>query len=147
MGKRNWNPWTEHFDSSDCLDTGLPHDAAPKRISTKRAQWRPIADIFQTSQALVLQIELPGLQLEDVGVEIKYRELIVFGQRRCEKDVQGATYHTMERGHGYFSRRFPLPPTANSSAVNATLKDGLLTIVIPKKEICDSNRRIPIETT
>ena len=147
MGKRNWNPWTEHLATPDRLDSGLAHDDAPPPQCGERASWRPVADIFETVQALILQIELPGLNLEDVTVEAKQREIMVFGLRRFEKNLQGAAYHALERGNGKFSRRFPLPPTADTAAITATLKNGLMTIVIPKKAPCETNRRIPIKTT
>jgi HSP20 family protein len=146
MGKNNWNPWAENMPSSDGLESDLARPKPHTGTLKGRVRWRPVADIYETHQTLVLQIELPGLRLEDVAVEVKHRELLVFGVRPFERDVQGAAYHSLERGHGHFSRRFPLPPQVKAGAITATLKDGLLTVVVPKHNRTDTNRRIPIET-
>ena len=71
--------------------------------------WQPQADVFESAEELTIQVELAGLSLDDVVLESKGQELLVYGERRFVKDVDGPAYHTLERSFGPFARRFVLP--------------------------------------
>jgi HSP20 family protein len=102
--------------------------------------WAPLADLMETPQAIIAQVELPGVPAELVVVEVLDGELVVRGERPCERgqepvcqeEAGDPIYHIMERAHGTFARRFPLPPGIDAGAVSARLEGGLLTITVPK---------------
>ncbi len=96
--------------------------------------WLPAVDVAETPDALTLYAELPGLAREDVDITIENNLLTVRGERRFEKDIKEENFHRVERAYGTFSRSFTLPSNVKSDGVEATFKDGVLSIRIPKVE-------------
>jgi HSP20 family protein len=99
-------------------------------VGTDAPGWTPPVDLYETGGAFVLTAELPGLTREDIDIHAEETRIVIRGERAghvpCEQ------YHRVERGHGRFSRAFLLPEPIEIEAVTADLKDGLLTITIPK---------------
>ena len=99
-------------------------------VGTDAPGWTPPVDLYETGGAFVLTAELPGLTREDIDIHAEETRIVIRGERAghvpCEQ------YHRVERGHGRFSRAFLLPEPIDIEAVTADLKDGLLTITIPK---------------
>ena len=99
-------------------------------VGTDAPGWTPPVDLYETGDAFVLTAELPGLTREDIDIHAEESRIVIRGERAghvpCEQ------YHRVERGHGRFSRAFLLPEPIDVEAVTADLKDGLLTITIPK---------------
>lgn len=99
-------------------------------VGTDAPGWTPPVDLYETGGAFVLTAELPGLTREDIDIHAEETRIVIRGERAghvpCEQ------YHRVERGHGRFSRAFMLPEPIDIEAVTADLKDGLLTITIPK---------------
>ena len=99
-------------------------------VGTDAPGWTPPVDLYETAGAFVLTAELPGLTREDIDIHAEETRIVIRGERGghvpCEQ------YHRVERGHGRFSRAFLLPEPVDVEAVSADLKDGLLTITIPK---------------
>lgn len=95
--------------------------------------WTPPADVLETPAAYVLRVELPGLSLPAVSVEVRGRELIISGRRDAEREEPGVVFHVLERAQGAFVRRFVLPPDADHAAITASLKDGLLCVAVPRQ--------------
>jgi len=95
--------------------------------------WTPVADVMELDDALVLDLELPGMTQEQIELKIEGDELIVSGERSMDRDQIGEQYHRIERAYGNFSRRFRLPSTVERGGVNASYKDGLLRILLPNK--------------
>ncbi|HEV7671333.1 MAG TPA: Hsp20/alpha crystallin family protein [Thermoanaerobaculia bacterium] len=96
--------------------------------------WLPAVDVAETPDALTLYAELPGLSREDVDITLENNVLSVRGERKFEKDVKEESFHRIERAYGAFSRTFTLPSNVKNDGVEATFKDGVLTIRIPKVE-------------
>ena len=99
-------------------------------VGTDAPGWTPPVDLYETGGAFVLTAELPGLTRDDIDIHAEETRIVIRGERAghvpCEQ------YHRVERGHGRFSRAFMLPEPIDIEAVSADLKDGLLTITIPK---------------
>jgi HSP20 family protein len=96
--------------------------------------WAPAVDIVENDHNLTVKVELPGVEPKDVAVTIENNVLTLKGERRIEKEVKKENYHRMEREYGNFARSFALPIFMDAENVKADFKDGLLTVVIPKKE-------------
>lgn len=101
---------------------------------TARHNWVPPVDIRESEDSLLLTAELPGLSKDDIEITVEDHVLSLRGQRKLEKDVQKESYHRMERAYGTFSRTFSLPTNVRTDQVNASFKDGLLHVEIPKAE-------------
>jgi HSP20 family protein len=149
MAKLNWNPWMGLADMKAELARAMAEHArsgrAPSAVSEKAYFWAPYADVLETSEAFVITVELPGVEREDVAVEVKTRTLWVYGERRFVKLCEGeGVYHSLERSYGPFARRFTLPKGVDRPGVAAVFKNGLLEITLPKERREDRRRRIQI---
>jgi HSP20 family molecular chaperone IbpA len=94
--------------------------------------WNPSVDLYETTDAFVLEADLPGVKSEDVKVEVQNSDLILQGWRSLEKSHTNGRFHTMERSSGHFMRRMKLPETVNKEAIEAEFKDGVLRVILPK---------------
>jgi HSP20 family protein len=106
------------------------------------ALWSPAADVFENTDEIILQIEIPGVRLEDVRLESLDGKLRVSGHRRTEPGVEPRHFVRMERIYGNFSREFSVPGAVDPGQIKATLRNGVLKIVAPKSE---KRQAIPVE--
>ncbi len=96
--------------------------------------WKPLVDIYETDEAIILKAELPGIKKEDVSVEIKDNVLTLKGERVEDKEVKNESYFRKERCFGTFSRAFNLQHRVQPDKIKARFKDGILKVEIPKPE-------------
>jgi HSP20 family protein len=91
-------------------------------------------DIRETAGAIEISAELPGINANDVQVSVEGSVLTIRGERKHEEEEEGETYHRVERAYGLFERSFTLPVSAELDTIEATYKDGVLALTIPKSE-------------
>jgi HSP20 family protein len=96
--------------------------------------WAPPVDIYEQDGNLVLKAELPGIDSKDVDVRVENNVLTLTGERKFENEVSREAYHRVERAYGRFSRSFTLPNIVDTANIKAEFKDGLLRVVMPKRE-------------
>jgi HSP20 family protein len=96
--------------------------------------WAPSVDIYEHDGNLVLKAELPGIDPKDVDVRVENNVLTLQGERKLDSEVKRESYHRVERSYGAFSRSFTLPTVVDTDKIKAEFKDGLLRLVLPKKE-------------
>ena len=100
--------------------------------------WEPTGslavDMYETNDAFVIKAAAAGVKPEDIEVNISNNVLTISGEIREEKKEEGARYHRLERRYGRFERSLALPARVNADKVKATLKDGVLTVEVPKVE-------------
>jgi HSP20 family protein len=95
-------------------------------------RWVPPMDLVETDEHLVLRADLPGLDRDDVEVEVKDGVLTIAGERRAEQEDNSNGYHRVERAHGRFSRSLSLPQGVDAGQVQADFDKGVLEVRIPK---------------
>jgi HSP20 family protein len=105
-----------------------------------RGAWAPNVDIYENKDQIVLEAELPGLSREDFEVTIENNVLTLRGERRFEKKDEGDNYHRVERAYGAFSRSFTLPQSITSDSASADYTNGVLRVVLQKREEVKSRR-------
>lgn len=94
----------------------------------------PQINVFRSRDgAVVVRAEVPGIRPADVHVEVEARRLTISGERKAAAPEQGSM-HRRERGHGQFSRTLQLPPDLAPEEASATVRNGLLTVLIPKRK-------------
>lgn len=93
----------------------------------------PALNVWEDGESLYAEAEVPGLKMEDIDVLITGNELTIKGRRATAPSATG-TFHRQERSIGEFTRIVTLPHEINAAKVEATLKDGVLTIVLPRAE-------------
>jgi HSP20 family protein len=90
-------------------------------------------DVKDTPDAFVFQADVPGLQEKDIEVQLDGNRLTIRGKRETEQRQPGHTYYAYERSFGSFARSFTLPASADGEKCTASLHDGVLTVMVPKK--------------
>lgn len=93
---------------------------------------RPKLDIREAGEAYIITVEVPGVQKEDVTVEVRNDSLIISGEKRQEQEKKEERYHRVERSYGTFRRVLALPDDAKGDEIRATFKDGVLTLRVPR---------------
>lgn len=105
----------------------------------------PPADVKETAQDYQLSLELPGMKLEELDIEVAGEMLTIRGQKREEREDASGSYRLSERRFGRFERSFPIPPDAQAERIEAQFKDGLLKVSLPKRtEAATPARRIEV---
>src|SRR5512135_2417066 len=106
------------------------------------ALWSPAADVYESPEEIVLNIELPGVSLEDVRLEALEGKIRVSGHRRADSGIEPRQFIRMERIYGNFSRDFPVPVSVDPALIKASLRSGVLRVMAPK---ADRGQPIPVE--
>jgi HSP20 family protein len=132
MALVRWDPArgldTFHTDINRVFDTffgGLTANGAMRR-------WVPAMDLVETDDHLVLRADLPGLDKDDVNIEVNDGILTVSGERKAEHEETKNGYHRVERAYGGFSRSLSLPQGIDAEQVQADFDKGVLEVRIPK---------------
>lgn len=94
--------------------------------------WAPKLDFSETKDAFVVKAEVPGVEQKDISVSIQDQMLTVKGEKHKEKEEKDEKYHRVERSWGAFARTIALPAGVDTEKVNATFKDGVLSVKLPK---------------
>ena len=111
------------------------HEQLGHLVGTDAPGWTPPVDLYETAEEFVLTAELPGLSRDEIEIQVEDSRIVIRGARSgggSTREIPCEQYHRVERGHGRFSRGFSLPEPIEAGGVTADLKDGILTVTIPK---------------
>ena len=106
----------------------------PTGTSSGEQMWAPALDMYETKDDIVLNFELPGVREKDVTLSITGDVLTLKGERAFDRDVKDESYHHVERVFGKFERSVQLPMEVQAEKVQATYRDGMLEVRLPKAE-------------
>jgi HSP20 family protein len=101
---------------------------------TTAGAWSPVLDVEESEDGFVLHVELPGVGPDDVEVSLEENILTITGERSFYRDRNADSFRRVERRFGRFHRSIRMPDRVDSDRVEASYKDGLLTITVPKAE-------------
>jgi HSP20 family protein len=93
----------------------------------------PPVDVYEDEQNLVLKLEVPGVNEEDLNVSLENDTLTIQGERKFEKEEKEENFHRIERRYGMFTRTFKLPTTVDAEKVGANYEKGILKITLAKR--------------
>jgi HSP20 family protein len=96
--------------------------------------WAPALDISERKDAYLVTVELPGVKMDDLKVTLEDDVLSIQGERHITNDTSEEQYHRIERRYGAFRRSITLPAHVMADAIEASLEDGVLRILVPKAE-------------
>jgi HSP20 family protein len=133
MALIRWEP-TREVDSLQSEVNRLFDGFFGNGSPTPKRRWVPAMDLAETDDQLVLRADLPGLERDDVQIEIKDAVLTISGERRAEHEEKSEGYHRVERAFGRFSRSLTLPQGIDADDVAADFDNGVLEVRIPKPE-------------
>lgn len=115
-------------------DFGLPSPFSEETGFT------PALNVSETEKELIVKAEVPGMDRKDINISLSRNLLTVKGQKKQEKEDENENYHIVERCYGRFSRTIRLPFEVEADNVNATCKDGVLKITLPKLETAKTRK-------
>ncbi|WP_130470919.1 Hsp20/alpha crystallin family protein [Candidatus Magnetaquicoccus inordinatus] len=98
------------------------------------SQWPLRVDIREEADHLLLLADLPGVEQKDIKLHVENNQLTISGERKMEDEKKRDSFHRIERMYGNFSRTFQLGNNTNPEKIQATFKNGVLEIVLPKRE-------------
>ena len=137
-GLRVLDPWKDFgslqerinrmFD--DTIRTLYPTDGEELEKDT----WAPAVDIYETNDSFVVSADLPGLDKDEIQIDLKDNTLTLKGEKKFEEKVSKDNYIRVERTYGSFVRSFTLPQNVDPEKIKAKYKEGVLEVTIPKKE-------------
>ena len=116
------------------------------KVGPWAAMGGPAVNVWEKPESFVLEAELPGFSMNDLDVTVEGAEVLLKGERKPAEKVEGATVHRRERWHGKFERRLEFPIDLDAEKAEATMKDGVLTLVLPKSPAA-APRKISIKTS
>ncbi len=111
----------------------LRWDPFQELLATNERGFAPSFEVKETKKAYVFRADLPGVKEEDLDLSLSGNRLTISGHREEERRDEGDRYYTYERSYGSFARSFTLPDGVDAEATEAELKDGVLTLTVPKK--------------
>jgi len=97
-------------------------------------EWLPSLDVAETKNEIVVKAEVPGLEPKDIDISLSDGLLTIKGENRQEREEKEENYHLVERSYGSFIRSIRLPNEVRSDKINASYKNGVLKVVLPKSE-------------
>lgn len=129
-----WNPFQEldrtawwwgvrPFDRSSCDDAQAPP-----------ADWAPPVNVYEDTENLVVEAQLPGIDIKDVNISVTDHTLELHGERKAAREDNRENYHFREAQYGSFARSFRLPNYVNPDQATAQYDKGILTVQVPKRE-------------
>jgi HSP20 family protein len=139
---RRWDPLKDLLELQERINR-LFEDGLASRLdgpSVDRRSWTPLADVYQTGDAVVVLIELPGIDEQDVELQLSGDRLTIHGHRRLEVPVRPDCFHRMERSYGSFSRTVDLPWEVDETRVKAQFRDGVLRLELPRSRVGRAGR-------
>lgn len=106
----------------------------------------PDIDVAETDKAFEVSVDLPGVEEKDIEVSLSEGALTIKGEKKAEKEEAGRNYHRIERSYGSFRRSIALPAGIDESKAEASFKNGVLSIAVPKtKEAKLAARKIAVK--
>jgi HSP20 family protein len=132
-----WDPFREFEQLQEEMGRLVQSVWSPAGVGNGGA-WTPFADVEETEDAWIIEVELPGVDRKDVNVEMRNSELVISGDLK-EKERKGVLRRRARRT-GHFEYHVTLPGEPNEENIDAKLHDGVLAVRVPKTEQAKARR-------
>jgi HSP20 family protein len=131
-----WSPFHEVSLLRDEIDRLWEEFFKPGRQGLGRMteEWIPAVDILDTADKVTVKVEIPGMEAKDIEISLSGDILTIRGEKKAEKEEKEKNFYLVERSSGSFSRSLRLPTVVEGDKMEASYKQGVLTIICPKKE-------------
>jgi HSP20 family protein len=150
-----WEPWSSFgpfsmmrrwFDDWDRLFDDFPTFERLRPWTTSEATaFSPHVDMFERDGKLVISADLPGLNKDDVKVDVTEDAILIEGERKYEHEEREEGVYRSERSYGQFRRQIPLPQGVKTETAKANFKNGVLEVTIDAPQLAKTRRRIQIQ--
>lgn len=141
MAIKRYHPFGDLLRWVDNVNSMLDEsDRDPMSVSA----WSPKVDIHEDENQYLFQVELPGMDKKDINVEIENDQLVLSGEKKHRKEFKEENCHRFESGIGKFYRSFQIPKSIQQDKVKASMKNGVLELMLPKAEE-KKKKSIPVD--
>ena len=114
-------------------------------LARNAARWGVLAsEVRETDDAVVVGLEIPGMEADDFNIDVVDDHLVVRGEKRVDREETRGRFYVMERAYGHFERTVPLPAPVDPQGARARYRKGVLTVTLPKNPRA-MGRRIPVQ--
>lgn len=117
------------------------------RFMESFGDFSPRVDVTENEKEVRITAELPGLEEKDIDVSLSNDVLTISGEKKTEKEDRSDNYYRMERSYGSFQRSIPLPTEVDTDKCDATFKNGVLQITLPKVPSKESAKKITVKAS
>ncbi len=130
-----WKPFREIGTLRKEMDSLLNRFFAKSPLAEAWGEeWAPSMDIKESASSIVVQAELPGMEVKDLDISLTENVLTIKGEKKKEEESKEEHHYFSERYYGMFQRSFRLPSSVQADKVEASFEKGVLKIVLPKTE-------------
>lgn len=119
----------------------LIHQPWGARGAPAVTSWQPCCDLAETEEAIIVEVELPGVEPDNVQIEVEGDVLRISGERQATMERQDRQYYRVERSYGRFERQLPLPASVDREGIRAQFQSGIVTITLPKKRTASASAK------
>ncbi|MFP3866847.1 MAG: Hsp20/alpha crystallin family protein [Desulfobacteraceae bacterium] len=136
MELTEWRPFREASRLRREMDRLWDEYFGPSRRALKplEGEWLPSIDVSESADQVTVKAEIPGMDAKDIDISLSGDLLTIKGEKKSEREEKEENYHLIERSYGSFSRTVRLPVGVEADKIDASYKQGVLTITCPKKE-------------
>ncbi|QAR33185.1 Hsp20/alpha crystallin family protein [Geovibrio thiophilus] len=127
-----WDPLKDLMAMHDRINK-MFNDSFDKQNAPSYGEWMPPVDIYETEDEIVVVSELPGIDENDMDIQVSEGVLTLKGEKKYPLDRESDNYYRLERAYGKFQRSFAVPNTIDMNSIKANLKDGVLKIALKKR--------------
>ncbi|QIR36096.1 Hsp20/alpha crystallin family protein [Tolypothrix sp. PCC 7910] len=138
-----WNPWREIDTLQRQLNDLFEDTRVPSALFERAGVRVPAAELQETETAILLKLEIPGMEAKDLDVQVTEKAVYVSGERKQETKTEEKGTTKSEFYYGKFQRVIPLPARVENTSVTADYKDGILNLTLPKVE-AEKNKVVKI---
>ncbi len=131
---RDLGPWRRLREIEDEMESLVGRFLGRENAPGGERLWAPVVDVKETKTDVVVKAELPEVSAKDVDITVHGDVLTIKGERRVEEETKKEGYYYSERSYGSFMRTLTLPKEVDETKTKASYRDGVLTVVMPKKE-------------
>jgi HSP20 family protein len=131
-----FNPFVDEFQNLQDRFHRMFQDSPLSRLTGEETMtsWTPLCDIYEEGDNIVVKTELPGVDRNDIDVQVENNILTLRGERKREKEVKSENLFRTERFYGSFARSFTLPVSVDTEKIRAEYREGVLEVTLPKVE-------------
>lgn len=128
MGIIKWNPVRDLLSMQEKMNKIFDDS-----FKTTGGDWAPAVDIIEGDKDILIIAEIPGVSEEEMEIQVSEGVLSMRGEKKFPEDKQGDSYYRLERSYGKFYRSFAIPVSIDPTNVKASIKDGVLKIILSKR--------------
>lgn len=144
--KRRFSEEMDRIFGDTYANFGLTGPMQTGRGGQQSGEWMPAIDLFERGNNLIVRADLPGINPDDVKVELEDDGLVIHGETKFEREEENEGVYHSERRYGRFYRFIPLPENIDVDQISANYRNGVLEISLPKPAQQKNRKQIQVQT-